>query len=256
MTDFIEVSELAGNVATREQLERLCHRYYWAGRHCHGLDVLEAACGSGAGLGYIAGIAQSVRGGDFSKEILGRVRAHYGDRMPLQQFDAQDMPFENNSFDVVILFEALYFIPSPERFVDECRRVLRPGGKVLIATANKDLFDFNPAPHSTQYLGARELNQLFGDHGFDVECWGYMDTASASLRQRVLRPIKKIAVSLNLMPKTMAGKKLLKRLVFGKMVRLPAEIADKLQPYVAPSPISSDHPDSRHKVIYCAATLS
>ncbi|MCD6265910.1 MAG: BrnT family toxin [Deltaproteobacteria bacterium] len=29
----------------------------------------------------------------------------------------------------------------------DCVRVLRPGGKVLIATANKDLYDFNPSPH-------------------------------------------------------------------------------------------------------------
>jgi len=39
---------------------------------------------------------------------------------------------------VIILFEAIYYIPDAEKFVEECARVLRLGGKVLIATANKD----------------------------------------------------------------------------------------------------------------------
>ena len=255
MTNFIDVSELAGDEVSAEQVERLCHRYYWAGRHCHGLDVLEAACGSGAGLGYLAGIANSVGAGDLSEEILGRVRAHYGDRIPLRQFDAQDMPFDGGALDVVILFEALYFIPSPERFVAECRRVLRPGGKVLIATANKDLYDFNPAPYSTRYHSPRELSELFHPHGFSVECWGFLNTTEVSLRQRILRPVKKLAISLNLMPRTMAGKKLLKRLVFGEMLRMPAEIDKDLQSYIVPTPIPIDKPDRMHKVIYCAATL-
>ena len=81
--------------------------------------MLEAACGSGAGLGYLAGIANSISAGDYSEEILERVRAHYGERIALRRFDAQDMPFGDDTFDVVILFEALYFIPSPERFVAE-----------------------------------------------------------------------------------------------------------------------------------------
>ena len=60
----------------------------------------------------------------------------------LRQFDAQDMPFEDKSKDVIIMFEAIYYIPDAERFVRECERVLPSGGKVLIATANKDLYDF------------------------------------------------------------------------------------------------------------------
>ncbi len=256
MTNFVEVSELTGDEVSREQIERLCHRYYWAGRQCWGLDVLEAACGSGAGLGYLAGIANSIRAGDYSADILARAQAHYGDRIPVQRFDAQDMPFGDDVFDVVILFEALYFIPSPERFVAECRRVLRPNGKVLIATANKDLYDFNPSPHSTRYFGPCELLDLFSAEAFSVEFWGYLDTASVSMRQHILRPVKKLAVSLNLMPRTMTGKKLLKRLVFGELQRLPAEISDDLQPYVEPSSIPTNRPDHKHKVIYCTATAS
>lgn len=255
MTNFVDVSELAGDNISREQLERFCHRYYWAAEHCRGKDVLEVACGSGAGLGFLQGIANSISAGDCSGDIIERVRAHYGERIRLQRFDAQEMPFDGGSFDVVILFEALYFIADADRFVSQCRRVLRPGGKVLVATANKDLYDFNPSPHSTRYLGPPELQEMFARQGFSVECWGYMNSLSISIRQRVLRPIKKLAVSFNLMPGTMAGKKLLKRMVFGKMVRMPTEITGDMQPEVSPTPISVQSPDRQHKVIYCAATL-
>jgi SAM-dependent methyltransferase len=256
MTDFIEVSELAGDRVSAEQVERLCHRYYWAGEHCRDRDVLEVAVGSGAGLGYLAGLARSVTGGDYSQPILDRVKMHYGDRVALHEFDAQAMPFEDASFDVVVMFEALYFVPSPERFADECRRVLRPGGEVLIATANPDLYDFNPAPHSSRYLGARDLTQLFAARGFSVCCYGYMRTDRASMRQRVLRPVKKAAVAMDLIPKTMAGKALLKRIVFGRMMEMPAEIAPGMVPYSPPGALLPGQPDRVHKVVYCRATLS
>lgn len=76
-----------------------------------------------------------------------------------------------------------------------------------------------------------------------------------SPRQKLLRPVKKMAGALGLIPKTMEGKKRLKRLVFGGLVTMPAEIADGLCPYVAPIPIPADRADTRHKVIYALATL-
>ena len=150
---YSTVTELAGDEITAEQLERLCHRYYWAGTFCAGKDVIEAACGTGPGLGYLSKVAKSIRAGDYMTNILQRAKNHYGNRIDLRQFDAQDMPFEDHSADVVILFEAIYYLPRADKFVSECRRVLRKAGQVLIATANKDLYDFNPSPFSHTYYG-------------------------------------------------------------------------------------------------------
>lgn len=255
MTNFVSVSELAGDSVSEEQVERLCHRYYWAAGHCREADVLEAACGSGAGLGFLAKSAGSLKAGDFSGEILDRVRAHYGNRIDLRQFDAQELPFENDSFDVVILFDALYFIPEIGKFATECGRVLLKGGKILIAMPNPDLFDFNPAPFSTRYLNAPALNELFSGHGFSVECFGYLPTDIISIRQKILRPLKQFAVRYNLMPKTMVGKTLLKRIVFGRMRTMPTEITEAMFDHAPPTPIAGDKPDQNHKVLYCRATL-
>lgn len=253
--DYSTVTELAGDEISQEQLERLCHRYYWAGTYCAGKDVLEAACGTGPGLGYLAGLAKSLRAGDYDERILSIARSHYGRRVELRRFDAQQMPYNNHSLDVVILFEAIYYLPSAEKFVTECRRVLKPGGRILIATANKDLYDFNPSPYSHTYFGVVELNDLLTKHGFAVECFGYLSVKTVSWRQKILRPVKRTVVNLGLMPRSMAGKKLLKRLVFGKMVTMPAEIQPEMVPYTPPVPLSLSEPDHRHKVIYCAATL-
>lgn len=253
--DYSTVTELAGDEISQEQLERLCHRYYWAGTYCTDKDVLEAACGTGPGLGYLAGLAKSLRAGDYDGNILEIARTHYDDRIELKRFDAQAMPYEAHSLDVVILFEAIYYLPSAEKFVSECRRVLRAGGTVLITTANKDLYDFNPSPYSHTYYGVIELNDLLTKQGFSVECFGYLSVEKVAWRQKVLRPVKKFVVSLGLMPKSMAGKKILKKLVFGNMVKMPAEIEADMGPYVAPTPLSLSEPDRKHKVIYCVATL-
>ena len=255
-TDFLSVTELSGDDVTQEQVERLCHRYYWAGEYCRDKDVLEVACGTGQGAGYLNNLARSYRAGDFSEEILKIARSHYGDHIDFKQFDAQEMPFADDSLDVIILFEALYYIPSGERFVAECRRVLRPGGRVLIATANKDLFDFNPSPHSFVYYGVKELTQLFADNGFSALLFGYVPVNSLSVKQKILRPIKKFVVNFGLMPKTMAGKKLLKRLVFGSLVSMPPEISSDMVDYAPPTNIASGVPDQIHKVLYCVAEIT
>ena len=253
--DFLSVTELAGDEVTQEQVERLCNRYYWAGTYCEGKDVLEAACGTGQGLGYLAKRARSISAGDYTADMLKIAKEHYRNRIELKQFDAQAMPYADNSLDVILLFEAIYYLPSAEKFVNECRRVLRQGGKVLIATANKDLYDFNPSPYSHTYYGVVELNELFSKQGFSVECFGNTPIDKVSLRQKILRPIKKMAIELGLVPKTMGGKKLLKKLVFGGLVKMPAEIKESLFPYVEPTKLTISQPDTKHKVIYCAATL-
>lgn len=255
MTDFLDVTELSGDEVSREQVERMWHRYVWAGAYCKDRDVIEAACGTGQGLGYLSQVACSLVGGDYSQAMVDRVKAHYGDRVHVIRFDAQQMPFPDRTADVILLFEALYYIPSAEAFVKEARRVLRPGGRVLIATANKDLYDFNPSPYSHRYYGAAELTALFQAQGFRVELAGMTRVDVLPLRQRLLRPIKGVASRFNLIPDTMAGKKILKRLVFGGLVIMPAEITAEMFAYTAPEPIPIDRADTVHKVLYCVATL-
>ena len=252
---FADVTELAGQRISAEQLERTCNRYYWARSYVANGDVLEAGCGAGQGLGYLAQHARSVVAGDISAEVMSRAQATYGDTIVLKVFDAASIPWPDQSFDAVLMFEAIYYLPDVDAFFREARRVLRPGGHLLIATANKDLYDFNPSPFSVRYYGVKELGDLCDRHGFESSFWGFVDISKVSLRQRILRPVKTVASRLGLIPKTMGGKELLKKIFFGTMVDMPASILDTPVAYVEPTAIPAGRPDGRHKVIYCAARL-
>jgi SAM-dependent methyltransferase len=249
--EFLGVTEIQGQRISREQLSRNCHRYHWAARQCEGLDVLEVACGAGQGLNILRLRARSVVAGDYSPEVLEQAIANF-ETVPLSVFGAEAIPFADASFDRVLLFEALYYVDAQAFFV-EARRVLRPGGVLLLATANKDLYDFTPSPFTTRYLGAVELTRELNALGFEVELFGHLDTATVGLRQRILRPVKALASQLGLIPKTMRGKELLKKLFFGSMTEMPADLADVDFEFTAPTPLRGSAPDSRHKVLYCRA---
>jgi len=245
---FVGVTAMPGNPVSEEQIERLCHRYVWAGAYCKDRDVVEVACGAAQGLGCLVDRAKSLCAGDYAEEMISKAREHYGNRIPLLRFDAQSMPFRDNSLDVVILYEALYYLPSAQAFISECRRVLRPGGWVLIATANKDLYDFVPSPFSVKYFGPPGLTDLFSSEGFATQCFGYLPLKTVSPWQRLLRPAKALASRLHLIPKTMTGKRFLKRLVFGRLIAMPAEVDASMIEYVPPTPIPNDQPDVSHKI--------
>ncbi len=252
---FADVTELPNELVSVEQLEKIYTRYHWAGNYCHGKRVLELACGGGQGLGYLSKIAQSLWAGDFSEHMLRAVREHHKDQILICCLDAQSLPFSDDSFDVVILLEAIYYLPDAKKFVDECRRTLRTGGKVLVATANKDLYDFNPSPYSVNYYGVKELAELFRNRKFQTEFFGNTRIDGVSMRQRILRPIKKLAVAMHLIPKTMKGKRMLKRLVFGKLQPMPSDLDSKVTPAGNIDAIPGDRPDTLHKTIFCVATL-
>jgi len=61
-----------------------------------------------------------------------------------QQADAQNLPFEDASFDVVLCLFGVMFFPDKVRANAEARRVLRPGGRYVVVTFNS--LDLNPIP--------------------------------------------------------------------------------------------------------------
>ncbi len=254
-TDYTSVTEIPGSKITSEQLARICNRYYFASQFCQGKDVLEVACGAGIGLGYLAKFAKRVVAGDIDKNILRYAKGYYQgrDNVELHLLDAQKLPFENGSFDVVILYEAIYYLAQPEKFVEEAYRVLRENRTLLICTVNKDWSDFNPSPFSTEYFSASELFLLLNQRFHSVEIYGAFPITTNSIKDKIISLIKRTAVTLHLMPKTMKGKEFLKKTFFGKLQTLPAEIDEKMAEYSPPLPISPTSPNPRYKVLFALA---
>ena len=65
MIDYLDVTELAGDDVSSEQVQRCSNRYFWAGEYCDGKDVVEVACGTGPGLCYLINKSKSLEAGDF-----------------------------------------------------------------------------------------------------------------------------------------------------------------------------------------------
>ena len=243
--DYTDVTEVPGLGATREQMSMLYTRYRTAQAFCEGKDVLEVACGAGLGLGYLARKARRVVGGDYTERLLRLARRHYGDQIPLIRLDAHALPFRDRSFDVVILY-----LTEPDRFLAECRRVLRVPGVLLICTVNKEWSDFNPSPFSRRYFSSRELGQLLERHGFGVELFGAFPVLKDSARDRVLSFLKRAAVALHLVPRTMKGREVLKRLFFGRLTPIPPEVTEGMADLEPLVPIATDTVNSSYKVLY------
>jgi SAM-dependent methyltransferase len=235
--DYSTVTELPGARASQQQLDRLRHRYALAATLSASRDVLEVGCGAGLGLGWLARRARRVTGGDFTAASLLLARRHYNGRVPLLRLDAARLPFRDGSFDAVILFETLYYLERPPECIAECARVLRPGGLLLIGAVNPESSGFHPSPFAQQYFSAQALEKLLNNGGFSAELFGGFEEAAQSPPARLLTRLKRIAGRAGLIPKTMRGRELLKRLVFGALTTLPAEILPNGYAYEPPKPI-------------------
>lgn len=255
LTDYSHLTESVGSRISNEQLKRMYTRYAFAAELCEGKDVLEVACGIGQGLGLMATKARSVTAGDYTQNLVDSAREHYGSRFDIRRFDAQEMPFEDGSFDAVLLYEAIYYLPDPGQFLKECRRVLRPSGLIIICTANKDWAGFARSPSSYGYFGAVELHRLLERAGFAPTIFGDCSVADGSLWSGMMSPIRRIVVSLGLMPDSLKAREKLKRLVFGRLREMPRELLEGAIEHVRPVQISHGLPNRNFKVLFAVGTL-
>lgn len=253
--DYSTVTELPGNRVTHEQLARMYHRYRFVANYCGKKEVLEVACGAGQGLGYLARSASRVVGGDCTEKLVQSARKYYKDRVELYHLDAHQLPFKEKSFDIVILYEALYYLAEPETFFQEAYRVLREEGVLLIASVNKDWPEFNPSPLSTHYFSVPELGHLLQKNGFKVEFYGAFSAIPKTVKEKIIATIRMCAIALHLVPKTMKEKEFLKKVFYGKLLPLKAEIEEGMCEYIPPVPIPSHIPNFEYKVIYALARV-
>ena len=106
-----------------------------------GLRVLDIGCGQGVDLVEFALGGARVTGLDLTPRHVELARAHLaalGLEGEVAQGDAEDMPFEDASFDRVSSMGVLHHTPDMPAALREVRRVLRPGGDARIVVYNRD----------------------------------------------------------------------------------------------------------------------
>ena len=102
-----------------------------------GMKVLDVACGSGNQSIPAARTGATVTGVDIATNLLEQARvraAEEGLKIQFDEADAEQLPYGDAQFDVVLSMFGAMFAPRPAKVVNEFKRVCRPGG--LLAMAN------------------------------------------------------------------------------------------------------------------------
>lgn len=227
---FEDVTETTGIPVTDEAAQMMYTRYAVGAEMASGRRVLELACGGGNGLGLVGARARYLVGGDLSMPLLRAARAHYGQRFPLTRLSAEALPFRDGAFDIVLFFEASYYVGDTARAFREVSRVLARGGSALLVSANPQRPDFIRSPYSVHYHSADELRRSFGALGFAVVTEGGFPVSPpragpfSRLKAVTFRVARQVLGFLGLVPETLRGRARMKRLVLGRLKDLPAEL--------------------------------
>jgi 2-polyprenyl-3-methyl-5-hydroxy-6-metoxy-1,4-benzoquinol methylase len=155
---------------------------YWFRRHeaayeflapqVAGRTVLEVGCGEGYGTNLLAGAARTVLGIDYD----ALTAAHAAECYPAAGFARANLaalPVRTGCVDVVATLQVIEHVWNHAEFVAECRRVLPPGGRLMVTTPNRLTFspglDTPVNPFHTKEFTAAELTELIAAHGFAID---------------------------------------------------------------------------------------
>jgi ubiquinone/menaquinone biosynthesis C-methylase UbiE len=155
----------------------------WALGHVEVADdvvALDVGCGGGRTVNRLAKMAANgwIVGLDYSEDsvVVSRRKnaEHIHDgRVEICHASVSSIPYEDDTFDLVTAMETFYFWPSPETDLLEVRRVMRPGGELLIACTMYKGGKFDKRNQrfvdeiDMTYLSVDEFQELVGDSGFD-----------------------------------------------------------------------------------------
>jgi ubiquinone/menaquinone biosynthesis C-methylase UbiE len=155
------------------------HENYWYRRHeaayrfllpfASARSVLDVGAGEGYGAALVATVAARVVAIDYDAAAVRHAAARYSGPMFVQA-NVVALPVGDATFDVVAALQVIEHIWTPERLLAECRRVLRPGGTLVVTTPNR--LTFSPGgtapgnPFHSHELTAAELSELLDVWGF------------------------------------------------------------------------------------------
>lgn len=136
--------------------------------------VLEVGFGGGGTLARILARTDArVAGVEISDAMLSRARRRFrrelaDGRLELERASVAELPYPSESFDRVLTVQTIYFWPDPPAGLRELRRVLEPGGRIVIATAAREEMEKRSfTRHGFRKFSEQELHDLVRQAGFD-----------------------------------------------------------------------------------------
>ena len=139
-----------------------------------GARVLDVGCGTGFGTEGLLRYTDNVHGLDQSIHQMEKAFEKFGkhDRVRFYRGDAERLPFQDNSFDVVWSSGSIEYWPNPVDALEEFRRVVKPGNKVLVVGPDYPRSSAMQAVADSIMLfyDADEADRMFEEAGFvDIE---------------------------------------------------------------------------------------
>jgi SAM-dependent methyltransferase len=105
-----------------------------------GRSVLDVGCGAGVDLARFARGGANVIGVDIAPSAVALARANFAQQSLPGHFEVangEQLPFPDCSFDLVFAHGVVQYTTDPQRLIEECRRVLRPGGEAIVQVYNR-----------------------------------------------------------------------------------------------------------------------
>lgn len=178
-----------------------------------GKTILDIGCGYCFHTARLARSGLAITSVDFSEEALSHARetvdkAGIGERVTLRQADATQLPFEDASFDNVLIWGVLMHIPEVKKALAEAARVLKPGGKLVLSENNASSLEVGivePAINGLKrLLGRRPHVRERADLG--IEEWQNADKGGLMVRKTDMGALARYCATLGLtLDKRIAG---------------------------------------------------
>lgn len=188
--DFTGERFIPGDTEKELEIEHM-QRYELLQDFVKGKRVLDAACGEGYGSLLLSGTAVSVQGIDISSESILNAQMKYGaENLRFVTGSIELLPFEDNSFDVVVSFETLEHVDEETqlRFLQEIRRVLTIDGTLIISTPNKKFYS-----DITKYSNPFHVKELYEDEFIHILSRFFENINIASQRFEVVSVVDSVS---------------------------------------------------------------
>jgi ubiquinone/menaquinone biosynthesis C-methylase UbiE len=178
---------------------------------------LEVGCGDGFWTNRLRNSSKKLYSIDLSKSRIINAKKRTKNKVNILIADARRIPFKDNFFDTVCAFEIIEHLPNYSdhyTFLKEVKRILKPGGKLLITTPNKIIFKIycllSKEKHSTHFseLTYFQFRNLLKKYFF-VEIYGKFGWMSPLLSIKTINNIHNQLSKIPLLCKTILaiGKK-------------------------------------------------
>jgi len=128
------------------------------------LKVLDVGTGPGFFAMNLALAGHQVSAVDVTEEMLEHARenaAAYGADVKFSLYDGRTLPFEENSFDLIVSRNVLWNIEAPELALQEWKRVLKPGGRMIYFDANWYLYLYDEEQKKRHMAAHENYQKLF-----------------------------------------------------------------------------------------------